>query len=62
MSEYKGAGFLRRPAGAILINGVEAAHTQQCVHCGLHWVYVPGSGKIRGYCTRCGALTCGAPA
>lgn len=30
-----------------------------CVHCGYHFVYTPGSGKIRGYCALCNGLTCG---
>ena len=35
--------------------------TTQCVHCGRHWIWVPGSGKERGFCTQCGGLTCGEP-
>ena len=33
--------------------------TVQCVHCGLHFPIVPGSGKIRGYCMRCAGPVCG---
>jgi hypothetical protein len=31
----------------------------QCVHCGCHWVPQPGSGKVRGFCTRCHGPVCG---
>ena len=34
--------------------------TLQCVHCGVHWVYQPGEGKIkRGICLKCMGPTCG---
>ena len=33
--------------------------TIQCVHCYRHWVYKPGSGKTRGFCTRCNGFVCG---
>lgn len=33
--------------------------THQCVHCGKHWILIPGSGKDRGYCLKCNGLTCG---
>ncbi len=32
----------------------------QCCHCALQFQVTPGSGKTRGFCTRCGAVTCGA--
>lgn len=35
------------------------ADTLQCVHCGGHFVVNPGSGKIRGMCTRCAGPICG---
>lgn len=50
------------PSGSIIIDGQEVAHTKQCCHCGGHFVSVKGSGKIRGYCTLCTKITCGAPA
>lgn len=31
----------------------------QCCHCQLTWQYKPGSGIRRGFCTRCGGVTCG---
>lgn len=30
-----------------------------CHHCGYHWVWEPGSGRVRGYCALCHGLTCG---
>lgn len=33
--------------------------TKQCAHCGRHWIFVPGSGRRRGWCTRCNGITCG---
>lgn len=62
MSNPQDAQFLRRPSGAILIDGVERFHTVRCCHHGGHFVMVRGSGTIRGYCTRCQAITCGARA
>lgn len=32
-----------------------------CCHCGFMWQYQPGSGRIRGFCTRCNGLCCGRP-
>ncbi len=32
--------------------------TRQCVHCQFIWVYQPGSGTRRGYCTKCQGLIC----
>ena len=31
----------------------------RCCHCGAHFWVTPGSGKRRGFCMRCGAVTCG---
>lgn len=33
--------------------------TKQCCHCGGHFPIVPGSGKLRGFCMKCSAVTCG---
>jgi hypothetical protein len=33
--------------------------TRQCVHCGNHWIYEPGSGRVRGWCMKCNGVTCG---
>jgi hypothetical protein len=31
----------------------------RCVHCGYCWLFVKGSGRRRGFCTRCNGLCCG---
>lgn len=33
--------------------------TVQCVHCGGHFAPRPGSGQVRGFCTRCNGPVCG---
>lgn len=33
--------------------------TVACVHCGMHFPVRPGSGKVRGFCTRCMGPVCG---
>ena len=52
-----------RPAGTLHIfdgDGPEQTFdTVQCCHCGRHWVFEPGSGRKRGYCLKCNAITCG---
>jgi hypothetical protein len=50
---------MRKVGGTILINGQAVADTQQCCHCGGHFVMKKGSGKLRGYCQKCGKITCG---
>jgi len=57
----QGAQFEKRPAGAIILDGQEVAHTLQCCHCYRHFISQKGSGKIRGYCMRHRAITCGSP-
>jgi hypothetical protein len=53
------------PAGYIIIKDLQSdkvlleADTLQCVHCGGHFPVRPGSGKIRGFCTRCNGPVCG---
>jgi len=46
-------------AGGILCDDHQIADTKQCVHCGRHWQWEHGSGKVRGYCMNCGGITCG---
>lgn len=52
-------------AGAVLFDGGSATgwtqigDTLQCVHCGGHWMPVPGSGRRRGWCYRCDGPLCG---
>lgn len=48
-----------RQKGSILLDGKEIANTVQCCHCNRHYLFRKGSGKIRGYCIRCGQVTCG---
>ena len=50
-----------REAGAIIVDGVQVASTLQCCHCGGHFEVVKGSGTRRGFCLKCGAVTCGHP-
>ena len=33
--------------------------TKMCVHCGLHFDYKQGSGRLRGFCRKCNGMTCG---
>lgn len=35
--------------------------TLQCAHCAFTFYVTPGSGKKRGFCTRCAQVTCGRP-
>ena len=51
-----------RPHGHVIIAGPEGViegETMQCVHCGRHWVIQPGSGRRRGWCSKCMGPTCG---
>ena len=50
--------------GVLISTPVEGGPTEerdlvQCVHCQYSWVWEPGSGKLRGYCTRCNGPVCG---
>ena len=51
-----------RPAGAIITAEPSGrtieADTLQCAHCGMHWQVQPGSGKRRGWCTKCNGPLC----
>lgn len=38
---------------------IQEGDTLSCCHCRAHWEVRLGSGKLRGYCARCGAYTCG---
>lgn len=40
-------------------NTDDAWDTVNCCHCGLPMVIRPGSGKVRGFCGRCGGIFCG---
>ena len=54
-----------RPHGHIFITDPDGRETgldcHQCCHCDAHFAIVKGSGKIRGFCTRCMQSTCGRP-
>ena len=41
-------------------NGRQSLKTYQCCHCSKHWIVKPESGRLRGYCTSCKKVTCGA--
>lgn len=50
---------LERIAGGIMVDGQQVGETLQCVHCGMHWDRVPGSGRQRGFCLKCNGVLCG---
>ena len=52
---------LERIAGGVMVDGVQVAETLQCVHCGMHWDRIPGSGIQRGFCLKCHGVLCGKP-
>lgn len=43
------------------IDGGPPSHTDlvQCIHCQRVWLWQPGSGRKRGFCTNCNGITCG---
>lgn len=45
-----------------LAGEVRDGETLSCEHCQRTWVVRKGSGKVRGFCTRCMGYTCGNPA
>src|SRR5437588_11074044 len=57
---------VRRPSGWTRTIGpygeVVHADTLTCCHCQMTWEVVVGSGRQRGWCTRCNGPACGAPA
>ncbi len=55
MATRKGVGIITDPDLAREIH----MDTIMCVHCGMHWIPVKGSGKVRGYCCKCNGPTCG---
>jgi len=38
---------------------VQQQDTVSCCHCGRVWLWVKGSGRVRGWCMRCNGVTCG---
>lgn len=54
----------RRPQGVTIITDPACSapverDTLQCVHCDCHFEVQPGSGRTRGFCTKCMGPTCG---
>jgi len=51
-----------KPAGVIITatssGRVIEADTLQCCHCGMHWMVVRGSGRLRGWCSKCNGPLC----
>lgn len=56
--ERKASGFIIMDDGS---GPVETAATLMCAHCGNHWIVIKGSGRKRGFCLKCMAVTCGSP-
>ncbi|MEM3169996.1 MAG: hypothetical protein QW838_04410 [Candidatus Nitrosotenuis sp.] len=52
---------VKKPAGAVMLDGKQFGDTLRCVHCSAHWVVQPGSGKRRGFCIKCKGPLCGSP-
>lgn len=53
-----GHGFIHdRITGELL----EEAATLNCAHCQMIFRVQPGSGRRRGFCFKCNAVTCGKP-
>jgi hypothetical protein len=54
-----------KAAGIVVATSFDGRDTQrdtlQCVHCGGHWVVVPGSRRKRGWCIHCQGPHCGKP-
>ena len=50
---------VRNPHGGIMLDGVHVADTLTCCHCGYVWIPMRGSGRVRGFCTKCNGVTCG---
>ena len=52
---------LKKPKGAFLVDGRHVSDTAQCVHCSAQWEVIVGSGRRRGWCTKCNGMVCGSP-
>lgn len=51
-----------RPHGNVMIvtaAGSISRDTLRCCHCQRSWIVAPGSGRKRGFCTKCAGPTCG---
>jgi hypothetical protein len=56
-----------RPHATIIISDPDRPNeihmdVLSCVHCQMCWVVQIGSGRQRGYCSRCAGVTCGSKA
>lgn len=53
----------RKPHGYFEYTGpygeIQNGDTLSCCHCRAHWEVRLGSGRVRGYCAKCNAYTCG---
>lgn len=53
----------KRASGELIItddNGNETVkETMKCCHCQYTWILERGSGRVRGFCTKCNDVTCG---
>jgi hypothetical protein len=38
---------------------ISVTPTVKCIHCGGMWEVKPGSGRVRGWCTKCNGPVCG---
>lgn len=56
---------VRKPDGYTKTTGphgeIVDCDTLRCGHCGAHWEVVVGSGRLRGFCSRCLGYVCGRP-
>lgn len=55
---------LLKPSGILITSHPDSdlcqiQDTVQCKHCGRHWIWIPGSGRRRGWCMNCNGFTCG---
>lgn len=52
-------------AGVVVVTDLDnndvMRDTQQCVHCGGHWIIARGSGRPHLFCVKCGGDTCSKP-
>lgn len=54
---YAGYEIITNDDGSIEYEG----ETMQCCHCSCHFRIQPSSGKVRGWCLKHNAVTCGNP-
>lgn len=53
---------LHKAAGVAISTNFDGKDTEndtdQCVHCGGHWIVQKGSGRPHAFCSRCNGNTC----